>query len=71
MSEPFVRVERAGRWTYRLTVIDGINEYGPCMSGVCLGWTVLGRWRVKGKARRCLRDYAAHLARRADVWEER
>jgi hypothetical protein len=62
-SPPEARVERLGRWWFRVYVTHGLSQWGP--DGY--GWHVLGERRAHAKARRVLRRYVDREARRADV----
>jgi hypothetical protein len=56
---PEPRIERVGRWTYRVWIADGICSYGP--DGY--GWLVLGQRRAHRKVVRVLRRYLRDKAR--------
>lgn len=59
-----VVVERLGRWTYRIVIVDGTMEYGP--EGY--GWVTYGRGRAQRKARRQLAKYRRKAAWHAQKW---
>lgn len=61
-DEPYVEIRQHGRWTYYVTVHDGITQWGPDGGG----WIVLGRARAESKARRALAAYRRMEQRQAD-----
>jgi hypothetical protein len=62
-SPPEAKVERHGRWWFRVYVSHGLMQWGP--GGY--GWLVFGERRAYAKARRVLRKYNDREARPADV----
>lgn len=63
MEPPEAKVERLGRWWYRVYVTHGLMQYGPAG----YGWHVFGERRALTKARRVLRKYIEREQRSADV----
>lgn len=63
LPEPRAEITRAGRWTYRVVVKEGIGQWGP--NGY--GWTVLGRRRAERKAAKVLARYQREQERQRDV----
>lgn len=61
--EPCAEVERTGRWTYRVSVTDGMTVWGP----YGYGWLVVGHKRAQRKARRVLARYLKQEARAGEV----
>lgn len=62
-SPPEAKVERLGRWWFRVYVSHGLSQYGP--DGY--GWHVLGERRAHRKAKAVLRRYVERERRHATV----
>ncbi len=52
VEQAHAEISRAGRWTYRIRIVDGIGVISP--SG---GWNVLGRQRAERRAAKLLAWY--------------
>ncbi len=62
-TAPHAEVEQVGRWTYLVSVHDGLTVWGP--AGI--GWRVFGRRRARRKAEKVLLRYVELRRRRASV----